>query len=79
MSEHVRSNSKAKSGQACVDIPITLLHAIQHLMGTYLTLHVYITGARADTVHNMPYGGVVRWVQQTMALGAAHVNLFHIA
>ena len=36
MSEHVRSNSKAKSGQACVVIPITLLHAIKHLMGTYL-------------------------------------------
>ena len=34
MSEHVHSNSKAKSGQACVVIPITLLYAIEHPMGT---------------------------------------------
>ena len=49
-------------------IGISKSYSIEHLMGTYLTLHVYVIGARADTVHNMVVwsGGCIRlwhWVQ----------------
>ena len=58
-------------------IGISKSYSIEHLMGTYLTLHVYIIGARADTVHNMPSSGVVRWVHQTVALVLCQLLRYH--